>query len=202
MVRIINRVSITNFFRDRVSFSNKRYQHKEVAVRLLFIEYCFKKSKKLIDTKKPYLDSMVRNYKDDNQINLREVEELGNTVEGILNEMNLVFINKDSLLRAQSIVPIIYLLFREAINQNLLSIITRIKFETFKKEIQENREKAEKDIASANFDLLEFDRMSQQGTNDASSIKERLKIMAEYFGIQLKEDSKKNGYIAGAFVPL
>ncbi len=184
MVRIINRVSSNNFFGDKVSFSNKRYQHKEVSARLLFIEYSLRTQRRLIDTKKLYLDNMVKDYRDGKLINPPDEEELGNTVEGILYEMNSVFINKDSLLRAQSIVPIIYLLFKEAINQNLLSRITRIRFDTFITEIQTNREKAEKDMANASFDLLEFDKMSQQGTNDASSIKERLKIMAEYFEIQ------------------
>jgi hypothetical protein len=44
---------------------------------------------------------------------------------------------------------------------------------------QLNRIAAEKAIAKADYELLEFDRMSQQGTNDASSIKERSRILEE-----------------------
>ena len=43
-----------------------------------------------------------------------------------------------------------------------------------------NRIIAEGDIEVAEFELLEFDRLSQQGTNDASSIKERVGIMLDY----------------------
>jgi hypothetical protein len=32
----------------------------------------------------------------------------------------------------------------------------------------------------AQFEMLEYDRLSQQGTNDASSIKERLNIIRKY----------------------
>ena len=44
---------------------------------------------------------------------------------------------------------------------------------------------AEKDITQANFELLEFDRMSQQGTNDADSIKERVRIFGEELGVKV-----------------
>ena len=38
---------------------------------------------------------------------------------------------------------------------------------------------AESSILDVDFDLLEYDRLSQQGTNDASSIRERWRILAE-----------------------
>ena len=43
--------------------------------------------------------------------------------------------------------------------------------------------KSESDITKATFDLLEFDRLSQQGTNDSNSIKERVRIMKEFLKI-------------------
>jgi len=186
MVKMINEISDDNFFKKNVKFTNKRYQHKEVAVRLLFIEYSLKHSTKLIDTKKPYLDSFVENHKKETRKNISEIEKIGKKVRVVIEEMHSIFIDKDQLLRSQSIVPIIYLLIRTAIDQDLLDNITRKKFIDFKNEIQKNRKKAEKDITNANFDLLEYDRMSQQGTNDASSIKERFKIMADYFEIKPK----------------
>ena len=42
---------------------------------------------------------------------------------------------------------------------------------------------AEVDISQAEFDFLEFDRLSQQGTNDASSIRERVRIISNFFGV-------------------
>jgi len=35
--------------------------------------------------------------------------------------------------------------------------------------------------------LLEFDRLNQQGTNDASSIKERVRILSEFLGVTLQK---------------
>ena len=183
MVKVINTISNEIFFKSDVKFTNNRYQHREVSIRLLFIEYSLQHSDKLIDTKKPYLDSFVENHKTGGSKNISETNVLQKKVISVVKEMHSFFIEKDPLLRSQSIVPIIYLLIRAAIDQDLLGNITRSKFIDFKNELQENRKTAEKDITNANFDLLEYDRMSQQGTNDASSIKERFKIMAEYFKI-------------------
>ena len=36
---------------------------------------------------------------------------------------------------------------------------------------------------AASFELLEYDRLTQQGTNDASNIKERLRILADFMNL-------------------
>jgi hypothetical protein len=71
-----------------------------------------------------------------------------------------------------------YLLFKGAIKSGTIDRITRKKLLNFRQKIAENREAAGKDYPSASFDLLEFDRLNQQGTNDASSIKERYRILS------------------------
>jgi hypothetical protein len=43
--------------------------------------------------------------------------------------------------------------------------------------LSKNGETAEVDMSLANYELLTFDRMSVQGTNDASSIENRTEIM-------------------------
>ncbi len=43
-----------------------------------------------------------------------------------------------------------------------------------------NREAAGDDITKAKYDLLEFDRMSVQGTNDALSLRYRFETMREH----------------------
>ena len=43
-----------------------------------------------------------------------------------------------------------------------------------------NREEAAKDIAQADYDLLEFDRMHIQGSNDKSSIEFRVRTLATF----------------------
>ena len=66
MATIIREVSSHAFFSKKVSFRNNRYQHLEVAAKLLFIEESIGDQNKIIDTKKPYLDDMVRRYRQGN----------------------------------------------------------------------------------------------------------------------------------------
>ncbi len=54
----------------------------------------------------------------------------------------------------------------------------------FSELVKENRNLAENHYEKADFDLLEYDRLSQHGTNDVSNIKERLRIISSYFEIQ------------------
>lgn len=176
-VKSINTVASNTFFKSRVKFSNKRYQYKEVAVRLLFIVFSLEHDNKIIDTKKVYLDGFVTRFKNDKQLNIKDYEQ---EVLYVLDEMNNIFAPKDTLLVTQSIIPIYFLLFRDLLNSGTRIDFNRKIFIDFKKEIQLNKKIAEEDITQANFDFLEFDRLSIQGTNDASSIKQRLKILKEY----------------------
>lgn len=177
MIKTINFVSKHNFFREKVKFPNKRYQHKEVATKLLFIEYSLNETNKIIDTKKAYLDDFVKKFKVNNRLKAKPLEE---TVIQIIDMMNPIFTKKDILLKTQAIVPIYYLLFRELSPSGKVKSITRNRLVEFRDEIDNNRKIAEQDITKANFEMLEFDRMSQQGTNDYVSIKERLRIIKEF----------------------
>ena len=52
--------------------------------------------------------------------------------------------------------------------------------------ILNNRKLAEESYEEANYDYLEYDRLSQHGTNDVSNIKERFRIIKEYGVIWLE----------------
>lgn len=180
MTRMVTHISMHDFFKRDVKFSNKRYQHREVAVKLLYIEETYFKDKKIPDTLKPYLDAFVKGYKDNPRL---DVSQVGERVKNILNEMHTIFVNSDPLLRAQSAVPIYFLVMKTVIENSKLNTITRDKFVDFDHKVQENRVIAEEDITKANYDLLDYDRMSQQGANYAASIRERFRIMREFIGI-------------------
>jgi hypothetical protein len=169
------------FFTSCVLFGNKRYQHREVVARLLFIEFSLHFSNKLIDTKKPYLDDMVRKYRSGEAGDLMRLREVVSTVLGVLTK---VFVAGDFLLRSQGNIPVYYLLAQQALKSKQLSKVTREKITEFDLKLAENREIAAVDIAKSDFDLLEYDRMSQQGTNDAPSIRERLRIICAYLGVK------------------
>jgi hypothetical protein len=180
MADVIRRVANHCFFKRHVKFADSRYQHREVAAKLLYLEYSLDTHSKITDTKKPYLDEMVRIYKDDSSRDAKLLESL--TVE-VLDAMSRIFEENDYLLRTQSPVTVYYLLVKEAMRSDALGRVTRSKLSDFIDKIQSNRQQAEQDITKANFDYLEYDRMSQQGTNDAASIKERLRILREYLEI-------------------
>jgi hypothetical protein len=184
MAKAIIELSNDTLFEKRVRFSNVRYRHREVAARLLFIELSVS-ANRLIDTKKPFLDEMVKTYKSGKK---NEVSNVMKIVRHVAESMTKVFTSKDTLLAAQAAVPVYYLLFREALAQEKIDKITRQKLLKFNEKRQANRTLAEADITKANFELLEFDRMSQQGTNDASSIRERLRIITKDIGIKIESD--------------
>ena len=177
LVKSIKKVANNDFFSDKIKFTNKRYQYLEVAVRLLFIEHFLKYESKIYDTKKVFLDALVEKYKIDASIKAKDIEQ---NVLLILAKMSEVFADSDPLLRSQGIIPIYYLIFREIYISKKLKPVNRNSFLVFRDHVRKNKELAEKDIRLANYDLIDFDRMSVQGTNDAGSIKERLRIMTEF----------------------
>jgi hypothetical protein len=91
--------------------------------------------------------------------------------------MSEQFTEKDELLQAQGLMVVYYLLFRGAAESGHVDRITRRKLLNFRQKLADNREAAANNYPDASFDLLEFDRMNQQGTNDANSIKERYRVL-------------------------
>ena len=179
MPQIIRDVSEHKFFDEKVRFTDRRYQFKEEAARLLFLEDSLSK-KKLVDTKKVYLDNFVVWYKKNPD---QDPAPLAKAVKGVLNVMYNIFDKEDRLLRSQAAVPIYYLLIKLAVRQGAINSITRAKLSEFSAKVESNRELAETDLPKADFELLEYDRLSIQGTNDASSIRERVRIISKFFGI-------------------
>jgi len=178
-VRCIRETSKHTFFTQNARIPNRRYQHLEVAARILLTESHFLETGKLIDTKKVYLDKFAR----ENTSNPKEMKRLRTSVEVVLDEMSKLFSRSDELLRAQGNIVIYYLLFRKAMHLNELKRITRGKLIEFREKISENRAIAEADYTKASFIFLEYDRLSQQGTNDAANIRERFSILAEEMGL-------------------
>ena len=97
--------------------------------------------------------------------------------------MASLFVDQDELLRAQAAVPIYYLLFKTALSKRAAKKVTRDAIIKFNKKVADNRFAAAKHLVDADFELLEYDRMSQQGTNDSSSIRERVRIILDRLGV-------------------
>lgn len=175
MVAAIRDLANDKFFTKKVKFKNTRYQHYEVAARFLLVETAQLESKKLIDTKKVYLDAMAKNYKNGKS---KIVNSITTIVKDNLAKMSDIFTNSDNLLRTQGSMVMYYLLFKWADENNI--DIKRSKLISFEDDIKANRKLAEDSYEEANYDYLEYDRLSQHGTNDVSNIKERFRIIKEY----------------------
>lgn len=184
VVRAIAEVSQHGFFSTRVKFKNNRFQHREAAARFLLVEDSLRTSGQIVDTKKVYLDSLAKRYREgQNPL----VAGLKADVSRVLDRMEAEFTTGDELLLAQGILVVYYLIFRSALAHGEEAKVTRRNLLDFRQKLAENREAAIKNYEGASFDLLEFDRLNQQGTNDASSIKERVRVLSEFLGVTIEK---------------
>ena len=145
-------------------------------------EDSLKSTNQIVDTKKVYLDGLARKYREGRRL---YVDFLKSEVSSVLDRMEIEFTDADELLLAQGILVVYYLIFRSAIAHGEDAKLTRRSLLDFRQKLADNREAAVKNYEGASFDLLEFDRLNQQGTNDASSIKERVRILSEFLGITI-----------------
>ncbi|MBZ9880887.1 DUF262 domain-containing protein [Mesorhizobium sp. CA10] len=180
LVKAIADISQHVFFSNRVKFRNNRYQHREVAARFLLIEDSLHEAGQIVDTKKVYLDALAKRYA---KGRAPRVLELESSVRIVLNAMASEFSQADELLLAQGILVVYYLVFKAALLSGLENRVTRRKLLDFRESLARNREAAVKNYEGASFELLEFDRLNQQGTNDASSIKERCRILGAFLDV-------------------
>lgn len=180
VVAAIRSVSEHAFFRSCVVFGNKRAQHKEVSARFLLTEFNLSEHERVIDTKREYLDGFTREYRNQDGDMIRDTKR---EVEAVLDLMAEKFTESDPLLRAQGNMVIYYMLFRGARENGEMQKFSRENILRFREKLRENRELAETDFVKADFELLEYDRLSQQGTNDASNIRERYEVLAKSLGL-------------------
>lgn len=178
-VRAIREITEHQFFLRKVVFTNRRYQHREVAARFLLIEDCLQGDNRLIDTKKVYLDSLARRYSQNHEDSVNRLKE---EVVSVLNLLCNVFGDNDSLLRAQGNMAVYYLLFKKVDELGQSDRLHRQSFLDFNEALRANRVRAQEEYEESSFDLLEYDRLTQQGTNDASNIRERVSVLAMWLG--------------------
>lgn len=167
------------FFENKVPFTNKRYRHLDMAAKMLYLA----SRGGAADTKKAYLDKF---FLDNSASNTSNIQILLDKTKKILDEMDKIFTDSDNLLRSVGIIILYYLLFDRAIGAGQVNLISRAKFSEFDTKRKDNRVAAEEDIAKADFDLLEFDRLTQS-PNDGVALKFRLAVVDQHiFGGKLK----------------
>ena len=175
MPAAIRKLANEPFFVSSLPFRNTRYRHYDLAVKFLLAEHC----KKILDTKKVYLDQFVKEFENRSR---NKMPACFDCAKATVNLMDAVFTENDPLLRQVGMVTVYYHLIRIAHAEGWESKVTRRKLLEFDKSRQENRLRAEDDLGAADYKLMEFDRYSQS-PNDSHAVKLRLQIlMEEVFG--------------------
>jgi hypothetical protein len=169
------------FFTNKVTVSSTRYRHHDLACKLLYLEY----QGRAAETKKSSLDEFVEEFAQ-KQLKKR-TQDLLASVRRTLTPMCKIFKSSDQLLKSPGSVVVYFLLFRELQAHPSATKLKRRNFEGFEEKLKENRELAEEDLAKADWELLEYDRLSQT-PNDASAIEFRLKMLRKHL-LGISEDN-------------
>lgn len=156
-----------DFFTRFLPYSDRRYRHRDLACKLLFLEA----QGQCAPTYKIDLDKFVLEAKEQNLVALAKgsLAQCAQT----LDAMTKVFEPEDPLLSSAGLNMVYFMLFREARGEDRLRKVSRKLLASFEVKRLKNRETAETDISKANFDLLEFDRLTQS-PNDGPSMQFRL----------------------------
>lgn len=180
---VIRSVAANTFFKRHVPFPDKRYKHRDMAAKFLYLEY----SPAIVSTKKVDLDALVKNFKKWRKENKKNastavVSKVKADTEATMSLMCTVFKPKDSLLRQVGMITLYYHLFR-FLKTKKVSKVNRDMLLKFEKAREVNRKLVESTSeANARVDssLVTFDQHSQT-PNDAYAIRDRLEILLKYF---------------------
>ena len=190
----IRNVAEHTFFSKHIPFPDKRYRHRELAAKFLYLEY----RDEIANTKKSNLDDFVKTFKrwrirKLKKANQTTVSALIDSTQHVLKRLANNFVTSDSLLRQVGMITLYYHLYRQ-IEKGAVDPVKRDLLVQFEKKRAENRELVEefgeagKEVDTA---LLEFDKHSQT-PNDAYAIRIRLGILLRYLnknaGIQYKRE--------------
>lgn len=181
MAGAIRELSKTEFFGEKLGFPNKRYAYLEIAAKLLYIEDCEHKLGKgngFVDVKKRHLDKFV---KDNKGVSDADLKKLVDSVQSHLNWMKPIFDSGDRLLSKQSF-PQLFFLFTKTLNREYAALDLQSKIREFLNFFAEERvENAKKSEDEMDNELTEYGRLTQQGTNDADSMRKRVAILKRRF---------------------
>ena len=181
IAEMIRSVADHEFFQERVSYANSRYQHRETAARLIHIELTSNRDKTSMgDLKKASLDRTVIANRFMPDIEARKLEK---AVSGNLKFMSGCFEKKSPELTASSVqVHYVWItqLPKEYSDKGKLASLVKRFVEDFSVKRKQNNKLSEDDL---NFDaeLARFTYLSSQGTLASESILERADILKRRF---------------------
>ena len=181
--KIIRDLARARFFTEKLPFTNRRYRHYDIATKFLYFEY----ENKFVDTKKIHLDAFVKNFKkkkEDDALTLHD-----SSIK-VLKKMSKIFSNKDPLLSSVGTVVLYYFIFKNHSSEKWFGDIDRSIFAKFETIRSQNRKIAEQEIEAADYNLLEYDRLTTS-PNDAGAIKFRYDVLLKYIEKELMSSTRE-----------
>jgi hypothetical protein len=189
----IKKVSGHRFFKSHIPFPDKRYRHRDLAAKFLYVEF----EDDIVNTKKSNLDEFVKDFRKwrkeaDKRASPSVVTALMHRVDKTLTTMASVFGIRDSLLGQVGMVTVYYYLYRQ-VRVKQVGEVKREMLVRFEKDREKNREvvgRTGEAGSGVDNQLSEFDKHSQT-PNDAYAIRIRLKILLQYLKKNFNVDYEK-----------
>jgi hypothetical protein len=176
---LVRKLAKSPFFTEKLPFDNKRFQHLELAAKILLIEKTQQSGgEAFCDLKKKFLDKMVR---DGKALSPAVADKLIKNAESGLAQLGRVFSDSDPLLAKQAALPVYYLfvnlMSKEYASKDLFAEMSKF-LNNFQQLRTLDLQKPEEERDPF---LSEFGRLMQQGTNDLNSLRTRVSILRRYF---------------------
>jgi hypothetical protein len=168
MARLVREVASRPFFAEQLHFSNGRYQHYELATRLLAVAMA--PGPDLPDLRSSALDAFVRDHR---TLGPREGQRAVREVDAGLERMAAVFGSHDPLLASPS-YALLYSLFVRSLSADVTADVIRDFLAGFQRERLAALEGPDDPHAEP---LLEFSGLMQHGGQDRRSMGRRLEIL-------------------------
>ncbi|AFC86883.1 GmrSD restriction endonuclease domain-containing protein [Frateuria aurantia] len=193
MSKLIREVAKDKWFSENLKIKNSRFQHLEIAAKVLRLEEASQAGSGMFaDLKKKFLDEMVSKSRN---MSAAARDGLLKRVSDQLSAMRRVFKKADPLLSKQAYPPLYYIFVKKVLAEYAdPALYTKIRsfLEKFQADRLSNLDKAEEQRDNA---LIEFGRLMQQGTNDLNSLRERTATLVRYFlleypDVQLKDTKR------------
>jgi hypothetical protein len=194
MAALIREIAERDFFTRKVKFSNSRYAHREVTCKLLYMESQRMQTgnNSCPDLKKKHLDEFV---KLNRVLDAGKKARLTQEIDKRLKDLEKCFDDNSPELSKQSYPQFFFLSLRliqsQYTHQKLLTLVNKFAPEfSLMRAVNNEKPDEERDPT-----LVEFGRLTQQGTNDSGSMTRRAEIFARFFliknpDVQMKDDRR------------
>jgi hypothetical protein len=177
---VIRKLATHKFFKSRINFETGRLQDQNTAAKMLMLEF----RGRFVDTKKTQLDDFVKEFIEVGLMSqAKNFNEASQNCIKVLNDMVLVFRERDPLLRSQGPLTVYYWFVKEHAQKKIFIRPFLEEFDTLRKE-NKRRTKLQPQQPDLDTELLNFEILSRS-TNDQASCSKRFAILDSRFSAYL-----------------